>query len=215
MATNSLLLTLLMLLAPRDGQGGQGGGGMVLARVDPMAAAGAQSKLSSAAEDRFGDDDHPDAPPLSAATCDLKDCAKGASRRAQMCLCQRVALMSSGPSPIPPAYLRGNFGSDMSQGPVGSLCRQMASSKTIDEACIVNCNIMHHWVRASPGTDAMVCMKAVEEAKLVEQGDIMMGEVHPLDDGCSKKGALPCGSGGARLTRLVTHEGGEYCCKPL
>ena len=74
---------------------------------------------------------------------------------------------------IPPAYLRGNVGSDMSQGPARTICQQMVASKTIDEKCVVNCNIMHHWIRASPGTDALVCMKAVEEAKLVEQGDIM------------------------------------------
>lgn len=93
-----------------------------------------------------------------------------------MCLCQRVALIASTPSFLDASYLRGNFGSDMTQGQALTVCQQLVSSNTIDKACLVNCNIMLHWIKASSGMDAMVCMKAVEEAQLVEAGDIMVKE---------------------------------------
>eukprot|EP00946_MAST-07B_sp_MAST-7B-sp1_P003913 g3913.t1 len=147
-------------------------------------------KLANTAKRRPGEDDDPFAPALSAATCDLEKCADGADRRAQMCLCQRVALLAGGQSFISPAYLRGNFGnfgSDMSRGPVASVCQQLVAAKTIDSKCVVNCNIMHHWIRASPGTDAMVCMKAVEEAELVEKGDIMLNGEDAEDGKREKK----------------------------
>ena len=126
--------------------------------------------------------------PESADTCDLKRCQK---KEGYMCLCQRVALASvsdsltttdSGMDDRPyPGYLRTNYLNDLQNHPSSTICHAMVVSKQIDVKCLVSCSIMEQYIRAASGQDAMVCMKAVEEAELVGADGEMLTDVGEED----------------------------------
>ena len=127
--------------------------------------------------------------PESLDSCDLSKCQK---KEGYMCLCQRVALASvnsdslittdSGMDDRPyPGYLRTNYLNDLQNHPSSTICHGMVVSKKIDVKCLVSCSIMEQYIRAASGQDAMVCMKAVEEAELVGADGEMLTDVGEED----------------------------------
>ena len=122
-------------------------------------------------------------PQQSVADCDLKICNQKAGL---MCLCQKVALSSVGQAGLGwtstnaghdnfpfPGYLRTQYGNDLQRQPSSTVCHAMITAHSIDPSCMVSCSIMEQYIRAASGQDAMVCEKAVEEASIVMDGNIL------------------------------------------
>ena len=122
--------------------------------------------------------------PQSVMDCDLSKCHE---KEGLMCLCERVAWASvhnagagftstdAGEDNVPyPGYLRTNYGNSLQKYPSSTICHGMVLSKSIDaKKCLVSCSIMEQYIRAGSGQDAMVCQKAVEEAGIVMDGNIL------------------------------------------